>query len=123
MENTNETGEGRVHRLLRPEALELVATRFRLLGDPSRLRLLNLLMRGESSVQDLVAASGLTQTNVSRHLGLLRHDGIVERNRHGNQALYRIMDPDIERLCDIVCGGLAQRHSQDAEAFGADPRD
>jgi len=106
------------HKLLRPEALELVATRFRLLGDPSRLRLLNLLMQGESSVRNLVGASGLSQANVSRHLGLLRRDGLVGRSRRGNLALYRITDPDIERLCDIACGGLAQRHSQDAEAFG-----
>lgn len=110
--------KGPKHMLLRPEALELVATRFRLLGDPSRLRLLNLLMQGESSVRNLVGASGLSQANVSRHLGLLRRDGLVGRSRRGNLALYRITDPDIERLCDIACGGLAQRHSQDAEAFG-----
>ncbi|HIG01673.1 MAG TPA: ArsR family transcriptional regulator [Myxococcales bacterium] len=110
------------HRILGPEALELVATRFRLLGDPSRLRLLNLLMQGQSSVQDLVSASGLSQANVSRHLGLLRQDGIVGRIREGNRALYRVIDPDIERLCDIACGGLAHRHSQGSSAFDTPTR-
>jgi DNA-binding transcriptional ArsR family regulator len=102
---------------LSDEALELVATRFRILGDPSRLRILNLLMKGERSVQELVEASGLTQTNVSRHLGLMRRDRLVERSRDGNRALYRIIDPDIEHICAIVCGGLSQRHSEGLDAL------
>ena len=59
------------------EAIELVAARFRLLGDASRLRLLRALMEGDHSVQELVEECGLSQTNVSRHLGLMRRDGVV----------------------------------------------
>lgn len=95
----------------------MVATRFRALGDPSRLRLLNILMGGEHSVQELVAASSLTQTNVSRHLALLRREGIVSRTRQGNRALYRIADPNVERLCKVVCGGLSDRLSDDLDAL------
>lgn len=99
------------------DVLELVAARFRILGDPSRLRLLGLLMEGDHTVQELVEASGLTQTNVSRHLGLLRRDAVVGRRREGNRAVYRITDPTVEKLCALVCGGLSRRRSEDLDAL------
>jgi len=91
------------------EAIELVAARFRALGDPSRLRLLDLLMAGDRSVQELVEASNLTQANVSRHLGLLRREGLVSRTREGNKAVYQISDPTLVRLCALVCGGISEQ--------------
>ncbi|MBW2231884.1 MAG: winged helix-turn-helix transcriptional regulator [Deltaproteobacteria bacterium] len=97
------------HALMGDEVLELVANRFRALGDPSRLRLLNILMQGEHSVQELVDASGLSQTNVSRHLALLRREGVVARERDGNRAYYSIVDPTVHKLCRVVCGGLSDR--------------
>jgi len=108
--------------LERDDVLELVAARFRILGDPSRLRLLALLMQGEHTVQELVDASGLTQTNVSRHLGLMRRDGIVERRRDGNRAVYRIADPTVEELCTLVCGGLSEHRTRDLDALRAAAR-
>jgi ArsR family transcriptional regulator len=101
--------------LMNDAALEMVASRFRLLGDPSRLRLLNILMHGEQTVQELVDASGLSQTNVSRHLALMRRDGVVGRSRDGNFAVYRVADPTIEKLCTLVCGGLSRRRSDDLD--------
>jgi ArsR family transcriptional regulator len=91
---------------LSEEAISLIAARFRVLGDPSRIRLLDLLMRCEMSVQELVEASEMSQTNVSRHLGLLRREGVVARRREGKLAVYRIADPSIEALCTLVCGGI-----------------
>ncbi len=96
----------RKHPVLTDAALRLVAGRFRVLGDPTRLRILNTLMQGESSVQDLVHTTGLEQSNVSRHLSALRREGLVERRPEGNRAVYSINDPTIVRLCEIVCGGL-----------------
>jgi len=99
---------GRKKRLvLSEEALELVSARFRALADPSRLRILNVLMGGERSVQELVEETGLGQTNVSRHLGLLRREGLVGRQADGNRALYSIQDASLVKLCEIVCDGLA----------------
>ncbi len=105
------------HPILSVEALSLVAGRFRALGDPSRLRILNLLMQGESSVQELVEATGFEQPNVSRHLSVLRREGIVERRAEGNRALYSIQDPTIVQLCEIVCGGLTGRLIETLEAL------
>jgi DNA-binding transcriptional ArsR family regulator len=99
------------------DALDLIAARFRVLGDASRLRLLNLLMQGEASVQDLVEQSGLSQTNVSRHLGLLRHDRLVARTRDGNRALYRITDPSVEKLCRLVCDGIGEQMADGLDAI------
>jgi len=107
----------RSHLPLSDEALGLVAARFRALGDPARLRLLDALMQREASVQELVAASGLAQPNVSKHLALLRGEGIVARRSQGNRAIYRLIDPSVRRLCEIVCGGLAERLARHLDAL------
>ena len=105
---------------LSEEALPLVAARFRALADPSRLHLLATLMGGERSVQALVEATALSQTNVSRHLGVLRREGIVARRREGNRAVYRIVDASVVQLCQLACGGLTGRLSQELEALPED---
>jgi DNA-binding transcriptional ArsR family regulator len=111
--------KARNHPVLTAQALELVAARFRALSDPTRLRILNTLMQGEGSVQDLVDATGLEQPNVSRHLGILRREGIVSRRAEGNRAVYDVSDPTIIRLCEIVCGGVAEHLSEGLEALPA----
>jgi DNA-binding transcriptional ArsR family regulator len=97
--------------------LEMMAARFRALGDPSRLRLLHLLMEGERSVGELEEASGLGQASVSRHLAVLRRDGLVARRAEGNRGLYRIADPTLRRLCAMVCGSLEERFADGLEAI------
>jgi DNA-binding transcriptional ArsR family regulator len=94
------------HPVLTDEALHMVASRFRVLGDPNRLRILNHLMQGEFSVQQLVESTGLSQPNISRHLSVLRSEGIVQRRPEGNHAFYSIQDPTIMQLCEIVCDRL-----------------
>jgi DNA-binding transcriptional ArsR family regulator len=105
------------HLVLSEQALKLVAARFQVLGDPNRLRILNTLMAGEHGVGELVVTTGLEQSNVSRHLAVLRREGLVERESEGNRAVYRISEPSIVELCEIVCGGIAGRLSETLEAF------
>lgn len=90
-------------------ALELIAARFRALGEPSRLRLIRQLEQGESNVTSLLAATGLSQANASRHLQTLTDAGILGRRREGLHVIYFIADPQIPELCDLVCGGLERR--------------
>jgi len=111
----------RKHPVLTGDALELVAARFRALSDPKRLRILNLLMQGEHSVQELADAAGLEQPTVSRNLSQLRREGIVARRSEGNRAIYQIRDATVIQLCDIVCGELAERFSEGLEALGDPP--
>lgn len=89
-----------------PELLELIATRFKVLAEPLRLRLLNALREGERTVTQLVDETGAGQANVSRHLALLHRHRMVSRRKDGLNVYYRIADPSIFELCELVCGGL-----------------
>lgn len=100
------------------KSLEIVAERFRILGDPLRLQLLHLLKQGERSVGALVEATSASQANVSKHLQILRHAGLVERRKEGLMAFYRIADPSIFQLCDLVCGRLEEKFRDDLDAIG-----
>jgi DNA-binding transcriptional ArsR family regulator len=99
-------------------ALELVAHRFAVLSEPMRLRLIQALFEGERSVGDLVAATGGTQGNVSRHLQTLTQAHVLTRRREGLQVFYSIADPSIFRLCELVCGSLEKSLTRQADAFG-----
>ena len=93
---------------LSPEALELVAARFKLLAEPMRLRLLQALHDGERNVTQLVQASGATQANVSKHLGLLCDAGILRRRKEGMHVFYAIADRMVFELCSLVCSRLQE---------------
>jgi DNA-binding transcriptional ArsR family regulator len=101
--------------IVRPLAdplVELVAARFRVMGEPMRIKLLDRLRDGEVSVQELAEAVGGTQQNVSKHLSVLHDAGIVGRRKEGNRVLYAIVDDSVFALCDAVCGGLERRLSE-----------
>ena len=100
------------HLPLSERALELIAHRFKLLSEPTRLRLLQLLMGGEKSVNELVSASNTMQANVSKHLGILADGGLVARRKVGVSIYYGIADPSIYTLCDLVCHSLQERGEQ-----------
>lgn len=88
---------------------EAVAERFRMMGDPLRLKLLNHLRSGERSVGELVEATGASQPNVSKHLSLLRHAGLVSRRQEGTSVYYAVTDPVIFNLCEIVCDSIERK--------------
>lgn len=89
--------------------LDRVSERFRLLSDPSRLRLINELhAHGEMSVGELVERSGLSYATVSKHLALLRTHGSLTRRRQGTRIFYAITDPWIGELCEVVCKSLRE---------------
>ena len=93
-----------------PEPLiELVAQRFRALGEPMRIKILDRLRDGEATVNELRDALEASQQNVSKHLWILNAAGMVSRTKHGNQAVYSISDPSVFELCDQVCGGVRRQ--------------
>lgn len=91
---------------LSPRTLELIAQRFRALGEPMRLRLLMSLQRGERTVSELVAEHATSQANISKHLQVLTSGGLLRRRRQGLNVYYAIADPSIFRMCEMVCGSL-----------------
>lgn len=89
----------------------MIADRFRILGEPLRIRILQALEPGERNVSELVAEVGSTQPNVSKHLRILQESGIVGRRQEGNLAYYSIADPGVIELCDAVCSSVGDRLS------------
>ena len=105
-------------KMLTPEVVEMVASRFRILGEPIRIRLLQEMHDGERNVSELVSAVGSTQPNVSKHLRILQESGIVGRRQSGNNVYYFIADESVLDLCDTVCGSIREQVAATAKALG-----
>jgi len=89
--------------------IEAVARRFKALGEPQRLRILQTLGTGEKTVGHLVTLLGASQPNVSRHLRALFDIGLVARRRNGTSVTYSISDPMVFRLCELVCNNVVEQ--------------
>ncbi|MEO8752630.1 MAG: metalloregulator ArsR/SmtB family transcription factor [Casimicrobiaceae bacterium] len=87
----------------------VVARYFGLLAEPTRLKILHTICHDEQSVSAIVAATGATQTNVSRHLALMHQAGVVSRRRFGTSVYYRVADPEFVEICRSVCVQIAGR--------------
>lgn len=99
-------------QLLPKDMLQQVAERFRLLGEPVRLQMLNHLnIKGEMNVQELIDATGQQQANVSKHLKIMTQAGLVSRRKEGLYVYYSIADASISGLCLLVCGQLQNQAS------------
>jgi len=98
----------RMDKMPRSEAaLEALAARFKLLAEPVRLRILELLAEGERSVQEVTAATGLRQPHISRQLALLAESGVLLRRKEGTRVYYSVADPHIPGLLEAA--GLSLR--------------
>jgi DNA-binding transcriptional ArsR family regulator len=93
---------------LSDKMLQLVAHRFRMLGDATRLRILQCLESGEQSVGEISLRLSGNQPNISKHLQALHDAGLLSRRRQGNSILYSIADPTIFKLCDLVCHSASE---------------
>jgi ArsR family transcriptional regulator len=106
-------------RPLTPETMEMLAARFKVLAEPMRLRILNALRDGEKTVSQLVEETGAGQANISKHLGLLYRYRMVARRKEGLNVYYRISDPTIFELCELVCQSLEAELEARRRALGA----
>jgi len=97
-------------RRIPEELLQLIANKFRMLSDPTRLVILRILMeRAESNVTVIVGESGQSMANVSKHLKLLAQSGIVSRRKDGANVFYKLDDPVVEQICQLVCGSILRQ--------------
>jgi DNA-binding transcriptional ArsR family regulator len=104
-----------------PAALvELIARRFRVLGEPMRIRLLDELRSGPRTVGELTESLGASQQNVSKHLGVLAQAGIVGREKSGVRVRYFIGDEGVFELCELVCGSLRDQATELDRLFKED---
>jgi ArsR family transcriptional regulator, virulence genes transcriptional regulator len=79
------------------------------LGHPLRLAIVDRLHSGETSAADLIDVLELSKANLSKHMSLLAHGGIVESRREGRQLFYRLTDPEIHKACAIMRSILYRR--------------
>ncbi len=84
------------------DLLELRAAALKALGQPTRLRILQLLRNGERCVCEIFPAIQEEQSNVSRHLAVLKSAGLVASRKEGLNVHYRVKDPRLFRLLDAV---------------------
>ncbi len=106
-------------KVLDDQALGHVAEYFRALSEPLRLKILNALRDKAHNVGELTELLECSQANVSKHLATLARYGFVERTAIGTNAYYRIADPRVYQLCDLVCGQMAQHFAYQAQMLGA----
>ncbi|XHX76475.1 MAG: ArsR/SmtB family transcription factor [Stenomitos frigidus ULC029] len=92
-----------------PQVLSPVADYFKVLSEVSRLQVLCSLKTGAKNVTEMIAATGLGQANVSKHLKVLMQAGMVTRHPEGINVYYQISDPMIFELCELVCDRLVIR--------------
>ncbi len=102
--------------------LDLVARRFRTLGEPYRLRILQELEAGEKSVGEMVIALDGNQPNISKHLQILSDAGLIGRRREGTSIFYAISDPMVLELCALVCGSEAEKSRREFEELAGKQR-
>lgn len=91
------------------DLVELIARRFRVLGEPMRIRLIDQLRAGEATVGELSDALGASQQNMSKHLSVLGAAGILGRRKDRNHVYYRIVDDGVLALCEDVCGSVQEQ--------------
>ncbi len=93
-----------------PAMIEEAARRFALLGDPTRLRILHVLMdSGELPVGAIADEAGTSRFNASAHLTRLLAAGLVARRREGTSVYYRTDDEKLPRICEWMCDSLRAR--------------
>ena len=93
-------------RELSEAALAMIAERFKVLAEPMRLKILHALWDDERTVGEIIDAVDGLQANVSKHLGVLQQAGLVSRRKDGLRVFYRIADPTVFDLCEVVCESL-----------------
>jgi DNA-binding transcriptional ArsR family regulator len=104
---------------LPPDLAEMIASRFKLLGEPMRLRIIDRVRTGESGVGALAEELGTSQQNVSKHLQTLHAAGILSRRREGNSVLYSLADTGMVEMCDQVCGSMERQLTSVAETLSS----
>lgn len=110
----------RQQMMMTPEALKLVAARFKVLSDPMRLNILRTLEEGEKSVSGITETVESTQPNISKHLKSLQDAGFVNRRQDGNTVYYSIADESVYELCDLVCSSIHERLKSQASVFAGE---
>ena len=99
------------------ETLEKIAENFRALSESTRLAILQELKSGPRTVNELVAAIGTSQPNISKQLKVLFASGFVAREQRGNFVRYQLRGEFVLRLCQLVCDRLNRQARRAAPRY------
>jgi DNA-binding transcriptional ArsR family regulator len=92
----------RLRNRMAVDELERIALQFRLLGEPTRLKILEAVCERPRAVNDIVAAVNATQANVSKHLSLMAAAGLLAREKRGQSVYYGLKNPLILKVCALM---------------------
>lgn len=98
--------------------LEIIARRLKAMAEPSRLSLLHLLCESEMSVTRLVQRTGMSQASVSKHLRVLREEGLVDSRRERRMIYYRLKSSMPKEICDQVCRSIEEDVEREKKNVG-----
>jgi len=90
---------------------EMQAELCKTLTNPKRIEILNTLKNEEKTVTDLVIALGASKANVSQHLAVMRHKGILATRREGVNVFYRVSNPKVIEACSLMKEVLFEQHA------------
>ena len=91
---------------------EMQAELCRVLGHPRRLQILDILSNNERSAGELLQLLGVSKVNLSQHLGVMKHVGLVESRQQGRQVFYRLAFAEIRGACQMIRHVLSARLNQ-----------
>lgn len=97
--------------------LEMVSVKFKMLSEPTRLKILCSLKTGEKSVTEIIETTNLQQANVSKNLKMLLASDMVAKRKERNQVFYRILDASIFQMCEVVCNFCETNLNHKKEIF------
>lgn len=104
-------------KLMTRSIFDIQADFCKAMGNRSRLQIMHILREQSMRVTDIVEATQLHQSVVSRQLGILRNIGVVDFQRQGNEMIYQLTDENIGQLCDLVRKLLSDQVDRQSRAF------
>lgn len=99
---------------------EMQAEICKTLTNPKRIEILNILKNEERTVTELVDALGASKANVSQHLAVMRHKGILMTRREGVNIFYRVANPKVIEACSLMKEVLFEQHGAKKKAVGGE---
>jgi ArsR family transcriptional regulator, virulence genes transcriptional regulator len=90
---------------------EMQAEICKTLTNPKRIEILNVLKNEEKTVTELVNILGASKANVSQHLAVMRHKGILTTRREGVNIFYRVANPKVIEACALMKEVLFEQHT------------
>ncbi len=96
---------------------EMQADICKTLTNPKRIEILNVLKNEEKTVTELVMVLGASKANVSQHLAVMRHKGILMTRREGVNIFYRVANPKVIEACTLMKEVLFEQHAAKKKAI------